>query len=80
MLDNVDNIKALWNYLGLDTAKEALQWGANDLASTSLEEKIITMAGGVQIKMTPRGMEEIISSMGRTPMKVTSAEMKTALC
>lgn len=75
MLDNVANLKALWNYLGIDTAKEALNWGANDLASTSLEEKIITMAGGVQIKMTSQGMEKIIRSIGREPKKVHSGQM-----
>lgn len=75
LLDNVPNLKALWNYLGIDTAKEALSWGANDLASTSLEEKIITMAGGVQIKMTSSGMEEIIHSIGRLPKKVHSGQM-----
>lgn len=72
MLDNVRNIKVLWNYVGIDEAKEILRWGANDIAATSLEEKIIVMAGGIKIQMTNEVLENVISSAGRIPKKIHS--------
>ncbi len=72
MLDNVRNIKVLWNYVGIDEAKEILRWGANDLAATSLEEKIIVMAGGIKVKMSNEVLENVISSAGRIPKKIHS--------
>lgn len=72
MLDNVRNIKALWNYLGVPEALEILKCGANDLASTALDEKIITMAGGVQVKMNAPTMRQLIESIGRTPKEIHS--------
>lgn len=74
MLDNVPNLKVLWNYLGIDLAKEILNAGGNDLASTATDEKIITMAGGVQIKMTKDNMSNIIREIGRTPKFIHSGE------
>jgi 2-iminoacetate synthase ThiH len=72
MLDNVRNIKVLWNYVGIEEAKEILAWGANDIAATSLEEKIITMAGGIQVVMTNEKLFELIASTGRIPKKIHS--------
>ncbi len=72
MLDNVRNIKVLWNYVGIDEAKEILRWGANDIAATSLEEKIIVMAGGIKVQMTNAVLENVISSAGRIPKKIHS--------
>ena len=73
MLDNVPNIKALWTYFGVEFALKALQCGANDFSSTNLEEKVIQMAGGVQIKMNVETMNELIRSIGRTP-KLTNSQ------
>jgi CofH subfamily radical SAM domain protein len=72
MLDNVRNLKVLWNYVGLEEAKEILHWGANDIAATSLEEKIVTMAGGVQVTMTSEKLAELIKAAGRIPKKIHS--------
>ncbi|MEI6532070.1 MAG: radical SAM protein, partial [Chlamydiota bacterium] len=72
MIDNVPNLKVLWNYTGIDTAKELLHYGVNDLASTALEEKIITMAGGVQLKMNKETLDTIIREAGRIPQHVHS--------
>ena len=72
MLDNVRNIKVLWNYVGVDEAKEILRWGANDMSATALEEKIIVMAGGIQVKMTNEVLENVISSASRVPKKIHS--------
>lgn len=72
MLDNIPNLKVLWNYLGVDVALEILNGGGNDLSSTNTEEKIITMAGGIRINMTGDKMEQLVRSIGRTPLKVHS--------
>jgi 2-iminoacetate synthase ThiH len=72
MLDNIPNIKVLWNYTGIEEALEVLQFGANDLASTALEEKVITMAGGIKVAMNSHMMESLIMSAGRIPQKTHS--------
>jgi len=72
MLDNIRNIKVLWNYVGIDEAKEILRWGANDIAATALDEKVIVMAGGIKVEMTNKVLEEIISSVSRIPKKIHS--------
>jgi aminodeoxyfutalosine synthase len=45
-LDNFRHIKAYWIMLGQDIAQLALNFGANDLDGTVIEEKISRMAGG----------------------------------
>lgn len=72
MLDNVRNLKVLWNYVGIDEAKEILRWGANDIAATSLEEKVIVMAGGIKVQMTNRFLEDLILGAERIPKKIHS--------
>jgi aminodeoxyfutalosine synthase len=73
MLDgSVRNIKVLWNYVGVDESLEILNCGANDLASTALDEKIIIMAGGVQLKMTAPTMKQLIEGIGRLPKEIHS--------
>lgn len=76
MLDNVRNLKVLWNYLGVEAAQQMLEWGGNDLSSTNREEKIIVMAGGIEMEMTSARMETLICSMGREPRKVHSGNIK----
>ncbi len=75
MLDNIPNQKALWTYLGVDEALKVLDWGANDLSSTNVEEKVIQMAGGVQIKMNVETMSEMIRSKGRIPRLTNSKDV-----
>ncbi len=72
MLDNLRNVKVLWNYLGVAEAQEILRWGANDLSSTNLDEKIIVMAGGIQLKMTSETMTSLIEQVGRIPKEIHS--------
>ncbi len=67
MLDNIPNLKVLWNYVGLELAQEVLNCGANDLGSTALEEKIATAAGGIQLAMNQSGMRRAIIQAGRRP-------------
>ena len=73
MLDNVPNLKALWTYLGVDDALKVLQWGANDFSSTNQVEKVIQMAGGVQVKMDVPTMNRLILGLGRVP-KLTNSQ------
>lgn len=68
MLDNIPNLKVLWNYVGLDLALKILDWGANDLSSTNSEEKVIAMAGGPAMPMDKAMMENLIVQRGRTPL------------
>lgn len=72
MLDNVRNLKVLWNYVGVEEAQKVLHYGANDFASTSFEEKIIIMAGGVKIKMTRDLISKFILDAKRTPKEIHS--------
>lgn len=74
-LDNIPNVKVLWNYVGVQEALEILRWGGNDLSSTNLEEKVITMAGGIQIKMDQQTMETLIKQAGRKPHLTHSGEV-----
>jgi aminodeoxyfutalosine synthase len=75
MLDNIPHLKVLWNYIGVNEALEALKWGGNDLSSTNLEEKIITMAGATPIKMNQENMSALIRSIGRTPQLIHTGEL-----
>lgn len=72
MLDNVRNLKVLWKYVGLDTAKQLLNCGGNDLSSTYEEEMIIEMAGSIKAQMTGEWMDDIIREIGRKPMLIHS--------
>lgn len=67
MLDNVQNLKVLWNYLGIEKALDLLDCGGNDLGATAIDERIIKMAGGIDIKMTAEGMDKLILSKSRVP-------------
>lgn len=71
-LDNIRNLKVLWNYLGLELAKEILSCGANDFSSTHTTEKVILMAGGDKRTMTRQTMEEVITSCGKIPHLIHS--------
>jgi aminodeoxyfutalosine synthase len=72
MLDNIHNIKVLWNFIGLTTAQELLSWGGNDLGSVTHGEQVAIMAGGTKVPMTDAILEEVIRKAGRTPKKVHS--------
>ncbi|MBN4067440.1 CofH family radical SAM protein [Simkania negevensis] len=72
MLDNVKNLKVLWNYVGVEEAQAMLRCGANDFSATSLDEQIIVMAGGIRVKMTNDAIDKLITSVGRTPQRIHS--------
>jgi len=70
MLDNFDHIKAYWIMLTPRIAQIALNFGANDLDGTVVEEKIYHDAGAT----TPEGLtraelERLIRAAGRVPIE-----------
>ncbi|ETR80414.1 hypothetical protein X556_0272 [Chlamydia pneumoniae B21] len=75
-LDNFSNMKALWNYLGIEAALDLLSCGANDLSSTHMGEKVFQMASSKEpIKMDAEGMAALITQQGRTPCLTNSSHV-----
>lgn len=77
MLDNIPDIKVLWNYLSPSDAQQALYWGVNDLGSTAFEEKIIKMAGGTELILQAQQLEEIAQGAGRPSQQIHSGHVRT---
>jgi aminodeoxyfutalosine synthase len=75
MLDNVPHIKVMWNYIGVQAALEALNWGGNDLSSTNCEEKVIAMAGAPPVIMDKATMCHLIHQAGRIPRLTHSGDV-----
>ena len=72
-LDNFKHIKSYWVMLGQDIAQLALQFGANDLDGTVVEEKISHAAGGrAGMIMTRNNLENLIRRSGRIPVERTT--------
>lgn len=70
LLDNVAHMKAYWIMLGLDTAQMMLEFGADDLDGTVVQERIYHMAGA----STPHqmGLDDllrVIRDAGRVPVQ-----------
>ncbi|WP_088281532.1 bifunctional FO biosynthesis protein CofGH [Kineosporia sp. A_224] len=64
----VDNIQTSWVKLGPDGTRAMLRSGSNDVGGTLMEETISRMAGSQHgSAMTVRELEELASSIGRTP-------------
>jgi len=70
MLDNIDHLKVLWNYVGEKEAIEALSHGANDFGSAALEEKV----SGADKTLTYDTVSELIRALGRKPRHVHSGK------
>lgn len=70
VLNNIPHIKAYWVSLGLDVAKEALHFGANDFDGTIQQEKVHHAAGaGVPVGLSVEELENHIIQAGRTPIE-----------
>ncbi|MDE3067491.1 MAG: radical SAM protein [Verrucomicrobiota bacterium] len=69
-LDNFDHITAYWVGLGLKLAQVALNYGADDLHGTIIEEHIFHMAGATSPQLqTEAAMVKAIREAGRTPVQ-----------
>ncbi len=69
-LDNFDHITAYWIGLGMKLAQVALNYGADDLHGTILEEHIFRMAGGQAGQTQTEGaMRKAIRETGRVPVQ-----------
>ncbi len=70
MLDNFDHITAYWVGLGTSLAQVALNYGADDLHGTILEEKIFHMAGASSPQQqTEASMRKAIAEAGKIPVQ-----------
>lgn len=70
MLDNFDHIKAFWIMLGMKTAQLSLDYGADDLDGTIVQEKITHAAGAETDEAIERDeIVGIIREAGRTPVE-----------
>jgi aminodeoxyfutalosine synthase len=69
-LDNFEHITAYWVGLGLKLAQVALNYGADDLHGTILEEHIFHMAGAKSPQLqTEAEMIKAIRETGRVPVQ-----------
>ena len=70
MLDNFPHIKAYWVMIGESLAQVALNFGADDLDGTIIEERITHTAGATSAKgLTQDQMEGMIRSAGFEPVQ-----------
>jgi aminodeoxyfutalosine synthase len=69
VLDNVLHLKAYWIMLGEKVAQVALDFGANDLDGTIVDERITHAAGGsAGTGMARHKLERLITEARRTPV------------
>jgi cyclic dehypoxanthinyl futalosine synthase len=81
-LDNIANVQASWVTMGPKIGQTALEFGANDLGSTMIEENVVAAAGCVhrasprrsgatpwRSRATPAGLERLIRSAGFEPRR-----------
>ncbi len=70
LLDNFPHIKAYWVMLGPKLAQVALNFGADDLDGTIVEERITHTAGATTAKgMTEAELRHLITAAGFTPVR-----------
>lgn len=70
MLDNFDHIKAYWIMSGLENARRAQFFGADDFDGTVVDERITHMAGcDTPVGLTEEGLRQMITDSGRIPKR-----------
>ena len=70
LLDNIPHIKAYWVMLGVKIAPLAIEFGANDLDGTVMEERICHMAGGASPQaLTEEQLRRLIRDGGGEPVR-----------
>lgn len=70
--DNIPNIQSSWVTQGSYIGQMALQFGANDLGSTMMEENVVSAAGATN-QMNQKQMIELIKDIGEKPAKRNTA-------
>lgn len=66
----ITNIQASWVKLGREVAAAAIEWGANDLGGTLMEENISRCAGSREGQyMSPDEFRSLIEMHGRIPVQ-----------
>jgi len=71
-LDNFKNIQSSWVTQGSYIGQMALQFGANDLGSTMMEENVVSAAGAANT-MNQNEMIDLIRDVGENPAKRNTA-------
>jgi len=71
-LDNFENIQSSWVTQGSYVGQMALQFGANDLGSTMMEENVVSAAGATNT-MNQNEMIDLIRDFGEKPAKRNTA-------
>jgi len=71
-LDNFPNIQSSWVTQGSYIGQMALQFGANDLGSTMMEENVVSAAGATNT-MNQNEMIDLIRDFGENPAKRNTA-------
>lgn len=70
MLDNIDHIKAFWIMLSLPIAQIALEFGADDIDGTVVEERIMHAAGaGTEKGISKDTIIKVIKEAGYQPVE-----------
>ena len=69
-LDNFDHIKAYWIMSGLENARRAQYFGADDFDGTVVDERITHMAGcETPVGLTEENLKKMILESGRKPAR-----------
>ncbi|MDD1734746.1 MAG: 7,8-didemethyl-8-hydroxy-5-deazariboflavin synthase subunit CofH, partial [Methanothrix sp.] len=68
---NITNIQASWTKLGRNAAAAAIDWGANDLGGTLMDEAIARNASE-KPRISARELIELIQSRGRKAVQRTT--------
>lgn len=70
MLDNFDHIKAYWIMAGLENARRAQFFGADDFDGTVVDERITHMAGcETPVGLAEESLRQMIRESGRVPAR-----------
>jgi aminodeoxyfutalosine synthase len=70
LLDNFDHVKAYWVMLGEETASVALNFGADDIDGTIVEEKIAHLAlAPSPVGLTRQRILKLIREAGKVPAR-----------
>lgn len=72
ILDNFPHIRLLWTYVGEKLVQVALNFGADDIGGTNIDENIAKAAGAEACAKSFEEMTDLITSLGFVPACVNS--------